>query len=92
MKVPDVEHALLTLLDPAFLGQRLTLRTVPIAARVIRRMLVSARFASVHVPSEHGRAALRNIRQYSLLGAREFVCLLELGAMRPYDVRNVKVR
>ena len=47
VEVSYVEHLLLTRLYPGLLGQRLTLGTMPIAARVVRRVLVPARLASV---------------------------------------------
>jgi hypothetical protein len=46
-------------LDRGLLGQRLTFGTMPIAARVVRRVLVSAGFALVDVSAEPRGAALR---------------------------------
>ncbi len=92
VEVPDVEHLLPTRFDPGLLGQRLTLGTMPIAARVVRRMLVPARLASVDMPAEPRGAALRDVGQDTLLGTGQRPELFESGAMRPHDVRDVKAR
>jgi hypothetical protein len=57
----DVEHSCSAFGNPLFLGQRLTLRTVPIATRVVRRMLVAARVAAIDVTTEGRGAALRDV-------------------------------
>jgi hypothetical protein len=61
MKVGDIEQALSLLLNPPLLRKRLALRAVPIAARVIRRMLVTAGLTDIKMAAERGRAAPGNI-------------------------------
>src|SRR5262245_6350822 len=50
VEVRGIEHACPLRLDPFLLGQRLTLRAMPIAARVVRGMLVLAGRTLVDVP------------------------------------------
>jgi hypothetical protein len=61
VEVPDVEHAGSAFSNPLFLGQRLTLRAMPVATRVVRRMLVATRTAAIDVTTEGSGAALRDI-------------------------------
>jgi len=57
MKVVGPEHALHACPDPPGLGQSLTLGTVPIAARVVRRTRESTGGARIEVASELSGAA-----------------------------------
>jgi hypothetical protein len=57
--------------DPRLPGQRLTLRAVPIATRVVRRVLVAASLASIYVAAHYGGGALRDVGQDTLLLRRE---------------------
>jgi len=61
VEVPRVEHPRSTRFDPLLLGERLALGAVPIAARVVRGMLVSAPGTSIHVAAEHRGTALRDV-------------------------------
>src|SRR5262249_33029197 len=58
VEVPYVQLALAALGDPPLLGERLALRAMPVAARVVRGMLVAARRALVDMTPERGGAAL----------------------------------
>jgi hypothetical protein len=90
VEVPYVEHLCATGFDPFFLGQCLTLRTMAIAAGVVRGVLVSTLNAHVHVAAEDLGAALGDVRQDTLLCHREPLDRLELGAMSAHDVRDVE--
>lgn len=92
VKVPDVQHSLPTRFDPGFLGQRLTLGTMPIAARVVRGVLVSASGALIDMPAEPRGAALRDVGQDTLLGSAQASNPLESDAMGAHDVRDVEAR
>ncbi len=92
VEVPDVEQALAALLDPMLLGERLTLRAVPVAARMVRVVHVPARRAVLDMASERGGAALRDVRQHPLLRGGEQVQDLELCAVRAHDVGDVEPR
>src|SRR5260370_1281254 len=92
MKVPHVEHSLPTRIDPSFLGQRLTLRTVAIATRVVGRMLVSAPLASIDMAAQPRGAALGDVGQHTLLSRAQSPDLLQAGAMSAHDVRDVEAR
>jgi len=70
MKVAGRQDASLALGDPLGLGERLTLGAVSIAARVVPRLLVSARQAHVQVsPKSGGAATLDRAQHRRLLGA-----------------------
>ena len=90
MKMLHVEHPLLLVGNPLFLRERLTLRTMTIAARVVRRTLVSAIQAFVEVPAEGRGATLPNIGEHSLLLWAERMLPFERCAMTSNDVRNVE--
>src|ERR1700690_1505660 len=92
VEVTDVEHSLPTGLYPGFLGQRLTLRTMPIATRVVRRVLAPAGLAAVDVPTQPRGAALGDVGQDTLLGAAQSSDPLEPGAMSTHDVGDVEAR
>jgi hypothetical protein len=62
-----VQHALSLLFDPFLLDQRLTLRTVPIAARVVDGLRVVAACTLLEVTTESFGATLRNIGQHAAL-------------------------
>jgi hypothetical protein len=67
MEVLGVEHALTLLLDPLLLGQRLTLRTMPIATRVEDGLLIRAGRAVLMMTTEGFGAALSNVGQHPAL-------------------------
>src|SRR5579859_647578 len=92
VKVPDVEHSHPTRFDPGLLGQRLTLGTMPIAARVVRGVLVTAAGALSDMAAEPRGATLRDVSQDTLLGTSQRPDPFESGALRPHDVRDVKAR
>ncbi len=92
VEVPYVEHSLPTRFDPGLLGQRLTLGTMPIAARVVRRVLAPAGLAAIDMPAEPRGAALRDVGQDTLLGGAQASNPLESDAMGAHDVRDVKAR
>src|SRR5260370_35807943 len=92
MKVPHVEHSLPTRIDPSFLGQRLTLRTVAIATRVVGRMLVAAPLASIDMAAQPRGAALGDVGQHTLLSRAQSPDPFETGAMRAHGVRDVQAR
>jgi len=70
------------LFDPFFLGERLTLRAVPIAARVVRGTLVAAVLTDVQMAAEYGGATLPDIGEHTTLRAAQVRGALECGAMR----------
>ena len=92
MEVPDVEQALGAPVDPLLLGERLALRTMPVAARVVRRMLVVAPRAVVDMASERRGAALPDVRQHPPLLTRQRVQDFEPRAVRAHDVADVEPR
>src|SRR5260370_12446455 len=92
MKVPHVEHSLPTRIDPSFLGQRLTLRTVAIATRVVGRMLVSAPLASIDMAAQPRGAALGDVGQHTLLSRAQSPDPFESGAMSAHRGRDVPAR
>src|SRR3954469_19619705 len=92
MEVAVIEHARALLGDPFLLGQRLTLRTMAVATRVVRRVLVAARVASIEVPTERRSPALHDVGEHALLLARECVRRLELASMASNEVRDVEAR
>ena len=61
VKVGHVEHSHGLRFDPLLLGEGLTLRTMPIAARVVRRVLVAAGCTHVEVPTENGGPAVGDV-------------------------------
>src|SRR6185437_5952368 len=92
MEVPDVEQPFAALLDPMLLGERLTLRAVPVAARMVRMVLVPARRAVLDMASERRGAALLDVRQHPLLLTRQGVLGFEPRAVRAHDVADVEPR
>ena len=90
MKVRHIEHASSLRLDPSLLGQRLTLGTVTVAARVVRRVLVSARGALIEVPAERGRTARLDVGQDAALPGAESRDRFELRSVGTNDVRKVE--
>src|SRR6185437_4438533 len=92
MEVPDVEQALVAPRDPLLLGERLALRAMPVAARVVRRMLVLALRTVFDMASERRGAALPDVRQHPLLLTRQRVQGFEPRAMRAHDVTDVEPR
>ena len=92
VEVPDIEQPLAALLDPMLLGERLTLRAVPVAARMVRMVLVPARRAVLDMASERRCAALLDVRQHPLLLTRQRVQDFEPRAVRAHDVADVELR
>lgn len=88
VKVRDVEDARSLGIDPALLGERLTLWTMPIATRIVRGMLVATVSAHIEVPSECGGSALSDVGKHTTLlpVERRFQC----SSIRPYDVGKLK--
>jgi hypothetical protein len=88
VKVVDRQQPLEALVNPPSLRERLTLGTVSIAARVVRRMLVSTIGTVIHVPAKRCGAALLNGVQSRTLLKRERAAGPERGAMRAHHVRE----
>src|SRR5437879_3057543 len=76
--------------DPALLRKGLTLGAMAIAARVIRRMLVSAGAAHVGMTAGRRRPAERDRREDAPLRDGERVLGFELGAVRANDVGDLE--
>jgi hypothetical protein len=85
-----VEHALLLLIDPLFLGQRLALWAMSIAARRIDGLLEAARIAELDVATQCHGPALGDVRKGTPLSRIETVLPLELRSVSPNDVRDVE--
>lgn len=90
MKARDVEGALSLLFNPLFLGERLTLWTMPIAARAVDGLFVVTGCALLEVPTESFGTTLGNIGQNSSLPTAQDRARLELFSVSPNDVRDVK--
>ena len=58
MKILDRQQFGFSSIQPFFLGYRLTLRAMPIPARVIHRALMVAGVASLHMTTKRGGSAL----------------------------------
>jgi len=86
VEVVDVEDARHALLDPARLRAALTLRTVPIATRVVGGSFEAARRAHVEMAAQGGRPADGDRPQGLPLPARER--LLLTSTMRTSGVSN----
>jgi hypothetical protein len=82
MKVVHRQEPLETTLDPACLRERLALRAMPIAARVVRGLLVTAGNAHVEVSAERGGPALLDRSQSRALLGTQHVALPECLAVR----------
>lgn len=91
VKVRDIEQSLTLLLNPALLRERLALRTMPIAARVIGGVLVPARLTDIEMAAQDCRAALRNVCQHPPLLSAEANRALESRAMLADDVGEFEV-
>jgi hypothetical protein len=73
--------------NPLLLVERLTLRAMPVAARVVRWVLVAAMLAAfVQVSAECGRAALGDVRQRPPLLGTQVKLTLERSAVLTDDV------
>ena len=62
--IRDVEELLLTRLEPALAGLRLTFRTVSIPTRVIGDGLMPAGVTPIEMASEGGRSTARDRTEY----------------------------
>src|SRR3954469_23314090 len=76
----------------ATLSKYYALRAVPIAARVVRWLLVAARIAHDQVPAERGGPAGCDIPQDLPLLRGEGVPLHEGLAVEAHDVRDLQTR
>ena len=65
---------------------------MPVAARVVRWVLMSARLTHVQMAAEYGGAAERDRAQYTTLGGYEGLLGFECPAMRANDVSDVEAR
>lgn len=79
-------------LEPLGFLQALALGAMPIAARVVGDTGLSARIAGVHVASECGRAALRNVAHDGLLSYGDAVSLLVGFPVHTENVRDLQPR
>ncbi len=91
VKMCDIEQPASLVFNPLLLHQRLTLRTMPIAARVICRVLETAGLTDIKMAAERGRAASRNIGQHSALLSAEPDRLLESRTMLSDDIGQFEV-
>ena len=88
----DGQDSLALFVEPPGLVESLALRTVPVATGIVRRPLVAAVLADVHMPAENGGSAgLDAPHDLALLSAepmRGAICV----AVRPKDLRNLVLR
>ena len=92
VEVVDRQEPLEALVNPSRLRERLALGAVPIAARVVGRLLVPARRAHVEVAAEHGGPASLDVAQCGALLGAQHATLHERLAMRAHDVRELDCR
>ena len=78
--------------EPPFLGQRLTLRAVPIATGVVGDPHGAAAVTRLPMPAEDGGAAGRDRPERHVLDRREAVRPTIRVAVRPHDVRELQPR
>lgn len=71
VKVRHIEHARSLRLDPFLLGQRLTLRAMPVAARVVGGVLVTAGRALIDMPAEGGGSTRLDVNEDAPLAMAE---------------------
>ncbi len=91
VKVLHVQHAQSLLLNPLLLGQTLTFRTVPVAARVEDGFLVVATGTLLEVTTESLGTTLTNVGQHAALQRADPLGCLEIVSMSSNDVRYVEV-
>jgi hypothetical protein len=90
MKVVHRQESRESAFNPTRLRQRLALRAMPIAARVVGRTLVAARAAHIEVPAQgRGSTLLDGAQRCALLRAQR-VPLQECLTVRAHDVRQLK--
>ena len=91
--IRHVEQVALACVEPALPRLRLTLRTVPIATRVIGDGLMAAGATRVDVPAERGGATARDRAEHrSLLHAQPRMLLDEGVALRVEDIGHLHRR
>lgn len=90
MEILDGEKFCLSISKPAGLGQRLTLWTVPIPARVVRDALEAARVAQIDMTAEDACPTLLNGSHDAPLLWAERVRESEVGTVLAEDVCYLK--
>jgi hypothetical protein len=90
VKIAGVEEFAFPCRQPALARLCLTLGTVAIATRVVRRVLVAAGHALIEVPAERGGAALRDVDQDTALASAEPHDRFEPRSMSTNDARKVE--
>jgi len=78
--------------EPSFLGERLTLGAMPVAAGVVRDPHRAAAVTRLPMPAEDGGAAGLDRAQHSLLDGGEAVRATVRVAMGAHDVRELHSR
>ena len=86
MKVWNRKKVLQPFFNPPSSGDPLAFGTVPVAARVIRRLPVSAGIAHLHVIPKGGRSTVLDIEHHSLLLIGKIVARPILRPMEPEDI------
>lgn len=91
VEVLDGQELVEALLQPPLLGQRLALRTVPVAAGVVGVAQLAAAIADLEVAPEHGRAAgLDRPHDAVLLGRHHRTVSVTVGrTVEPEDVGHL---
>jgi alkylhydroperoxidase family enzyme len=92
MKVRDIQETFTLAINPALLRRRLTLWTMPIAARIVRGVFGFALGAELEMTTKLSGATLRNISEYALLLARDGVGCHQCVSMIARDFGKFKVR
>jgi hypothetical protein len=90
VKVRNIEQPMTLLLNPLLLRERLTLRAMSIAARVVGRMLVPAGLTDIEMTAERGRAALPDVCQYASLLGVEANLLLQSTSVLTDDIGKLE--
>jgi hypothetical protein len=90
VEVLDVEEFLLSRLEPAGSRRRLALGAMPIAARVVNRLLVTAVVTLFEMTSQGCRPALCEILQYSALLLLRAVALAVRRTVFPDDIGHFR--
>jgi hypothetical protein len=85
-----IKQSMALSIDPLLLRKRLTLRAMPIAARVIGRVLVAAGRTSIEMAAEGGGTATNNVSQHSALSRAEANGLLQCHSVLPDDIGKVE--
>jgi hypothetical protein len=85
VEVRHIGEARSLMLDPFLLDKRLTLRAMPVTARVVGRTLKSA-VTDVEMTAEDRGAALGDIREHPSLCRAQSMTRLKLGTVRANDI------